>query len=151
PATSEQGTPAKKSTPAASSASTKRTARPALPLAAEVGPGAAVVIEAVDLHPALVDVHGDHPVPAIDHRLQEVRQARTLEALGTLCRELAVDLLGRLHAGRGEPGDADELAVGIGAIHLGADPPHAASPLGRQEPAPVALRLRDDDIERTRR
>src|SRR5262245_55307565 len=125
PATREQGTPEKKSIPAPSSASTKWTAGPVVPLAVEVGPGAPVVIEAVDLHPALVDVHGDHRVAAIDHRLQEVRQARTLEALGTVRRELAVDALGRLHPGGGKPRDADELAVRIGAIHLRPDPEHA--------------------------
>src|SRR5581483_1739940 len=44
-------------------------------------PGASVVLEAVDLHPALVDVDGHHGLPPIHQRLEEVGEARPLEAL----------------------------------------------------------------------
>src|SRR5690349_4784062 len=85
--TSEHGTPVKKSKPACWSASTKRSAEHGVLTAAapfrrgrgsppQLRPGAAIVVEAVDLHPALVDVDGGHDPAAVDHRLEEMGHAR---------------------------------------------------------------------------
>src|SRR5262245_62320314 len=93
--TSEQGTPVKKSKPAASSRSTNGAAATGAfsgrdLSACHFGPRPPVVLEAVDLHPALVDVRGHHRVPAVDQRLQDVREAAALEPLGTLRHQIGV-------------------------------------------------------------
>src|SRR5262245_7626979 len=92
---SEHGTPVKKSNPAPSRRSTNGPAgKGALTAGAggcgrgrsplHLGPGAAVVLEAVDLHPALVDVDPGHRVPPVDQRLQDLCNARPLQPFGTL-------------------------------------------------------------------
>src|SRR5438093_13771465 len=98
--TSEQGTPVKKSKPAPSRRSTKRSAgnvrltarRGAAPSAPHLCPRAAVILEAVDFHPALVDVHGQHRLATIDQCLKDVRHRGALETLGAGPHQLGVHL-----------------------------------------------------------
>src|SRR5687767_4728733 len=138
PPTSEHGTPAKKSKPAADIASMKRTAASdALtgaasrardgPSSRQLGPGAAVVVEAVDVHPSLVHVDRGDRAAAIDDRLEQMGDGGALEGLGPLDPKLPVRVAHEPRAGRGEGREADELAVRVRGRHLGTDAQHAAA------------------------
>src|SRR5262249_12127901 len=54
------------------------------PSASDLGPGAAIVVEGVDLHPALVDVDAAHLRPVVDDLLYEVGEGGLLDALRLL-------------------------------------------------------------------
>src|SRR5436190_23948265 len=95
-------------------------------LSRHLGARPVVVLDGVDLHPALVDVDRYDRAAAVDERLEDVGHARALEPLGAALGQLAVDGAQRRGAGGGEHRHADELAVRLLGRDLGTDADDAA-------------------------